>query len=54
MDHMDQLLEQAVVWAGGATSNPADFDNGSNSTVLADADVGGGLQLTDAGADYLL
>ena len=34
------------------TSNPADFDADSNSTVLVD--VGGGLQLTDSAADNLL
>jgi VCBS repeat-containing protein len=54
----DQLLEQAVVWAGGGikgtqasgTSDPADFDSGS----LADAGGAGGMQLTDFAADLIL
>ncbi len=55
---LDQLLEQAVLWAGGVdlealgTSSSAGFDDGSNSTAPVDAD--GGLQLTDPVADYLL
>jgi VCBS repeat-containing protein len=54
----DQLLEQAVAWAGGGgqgapgISSLADFDDGSNSTLPADA--GGGLQLTDFSADLIL
>jgi VCBS repeat-containing protein len=54
----DQLLEQAVAWAGGSErlteGASSGVDDALGSTLLADADGVGGLQLIDFAADMLL